>query len=429
MGGYKRVFGIAFIWLIAVVGWMVLGGVTTSRKEAQGEKLLGGVQSLWGSPQVQDAPQLTFSWTTQEQKQRTEQQNGVTTQVSETVTVEHDEPLLADSTRVDVDLRSDMRRKGLMWYSLYDVRFDARYRYDHVRDQNGTLVVRFGFPDPNAIYDGFHFVVNGQDYSGELDAQNGSVVAKVPIAKGERASIELGYKSRGLDSWAYRPTQRVARLRDFALSMRTHFRDIDFPAQTLSPSSRSETDDGWKLDWKFQQIVSGFGVGMITPQRIQPGELAAALAFSAPISLFFFFLVIYVLATLRRIDIHPINYFFVAGAFYAFHLLFAYTVDHLAVEVAFALCSAVSMALVVSYLRLVVSAQFAWREAAFAQLVYLVGFSLAHFWEGFTGLTVTVLAILTLFVLMQLTGRVRWSSVLGGSPASPPPAAPTPQQV
>ena len=56
--------------------------------------------------------------------------------------------------------------------------------------------------------------------------------------------------------------------------------------------------------------------------------------------------------------------------------------------------------------------RFAFREAAAAQLVYLVGFSLAHFWDGFTGLTVTILAILTLFLLMQLTGRIRWSETL-----------------
>ena len=41
------------------------------------------------------------------------------------------------------------------------------------------------------------------------------------------------------------------------------------------------------------------------------------------------------------------------------------------------------------------------------------------FWEGFTGLAVTVLSILTLFLLMQLTGKVRW-----GAPAAlPPPEA------
>jgi hypothetical protein len=47
--------------------------------------------------------------------------------------------------------------------------------------------------------------------------------------------------------------------------------------------------------------------------------------------------------------------------------------------------------------------------------LYLIGFSLAHFWSGFTGLTITALAISTLFVLMQLTGRVRWTEVMSAA--------------
>jgi hypothetical protein len=66
---------------------------------------------------------------------------------------------------------------------------------------------------------------------------------------------------------------------------------------------------------------------------------------------------------------------------------------------------------VVSYLRLVGGMRFALLEAGLAQLVFLVLFSYAFFFQGFTGLTVTVGAVLTLFVLMQLTGRVDWSEV------------------
>ena len=80
-----------------------------------------------------------------------------------------------------------------------------------------------------------------------------------------------------------------------------------------------------------------------------------------------------------------IHFLFLGAAFFAFHLLFAYTVDRLPIPEAFALASVVSVALVVSYLRLVVSPRFAFVEAGIAQLVYRVGFSLAHVWEGFTG--------------------------------------------
>jgi hypothetical protein len=50
-------------------------------------------------------------------------------------------------------------------------------------------------------------------------------------------------------------------------------------------------------------------------------------------------------------------------------------------------------------------------QAGLAQLVFLVLFSYAFFFEGYTGLTVTVGAVLTLFVLMQLTARVDWGAV------------------
>ena len=63
----------------------------------------------------------------------------------------------------------------------------------------------------------------------------------------------------------------------------------------------------------------------------------------------------------------------------------------------------------ISYLRLVVGIRFAAVEAGVAQLIYLVLFSYAFFFKGFSGLAVTIGSIITLFVVMQLTGRIRWS--------------------
>ena len=74
------------------------------------------------------------------------------------------------------------------------------------------------------------------------------------------------------------------------------------------------------------------------------------------------------------------------------------------------MCSAVSIFRVVGYLRIVTGPKFAFREAALAQLVYLVGFSYAFFFKGLTGLTVTIGAI----IVMQMTARIDW----GGQPAA-----------
>jgi inner membrane protein involved in colicin E2 resistance len=107
------------------------------------------------------------------------------------------------------------------------------------------------------------------------------------------------------------------------------------------------------------------------------------------------------------------HYFFLSAAFFAFHLLLAYLVDHVDIHAAFAIASATSVGLVVSYLRLVCGIRRALLYAGGAQLVFLVIFSYAFFFEGYTGLTIAVGAVVTLFLLMQLTGRVDWSRVFG----------------
>src|SRR5947209_6255089 len=191
--------------------------------------------------------------------------------------------------------------------------------------------------------------------------------------------------------------------------MNTNFRAVDFPAKTLSPTMKQETPDGWRLTWNYRDLIGGSGVGMAFPQRLQPGVIAERITLWAPLSLLFYVFVMLVITTLRRIDLHPVNYLFLAAAFFAFHLLFAYTVDRIRVEYAFALCALVSMALTISYLRLVVGLRFAAIEAAGAQFFCLILFSLALFDEGYSGLSITIGAIVTLFLTMQLTGRIRWS--------------------
>jgi len=131
----------------------------------------------------------------------------------------------------------------------------------------------------------------------------------------------------------------------------------------------------------------------------------------------------FIITTLRDIDLHPMNYFFLATAFFAFHLLLAYLVDHISIHAAMVISSLVSVLLVVSYLRLVVGMRFAALEAGTAQLIYLVLFSYAFFWRGFTGLSITVIAITTLFVVMQATGRIRWSERFAARSPKPLPNA------
>jgi hypothetical protein len=304
------------------------------------------------------------------------------------------------------------RQKGLLWYSTYWVNLDATYRFRNPTAEPQTMMFRLLFPAEHAVYDGLVIEVNGQPSLLLSDAKGVSVKATVPA--GETVSVRAGYRSRGLESWVYRLGNEVTQTRDFELRVKTNFKQIDFPANTLSPTEKREIAGGWDLVWRYSNLISGFQIGLTMPEKLQPGPLAGQISFFAPVSLLLFFFLIFIVTTLRGIDLHPMNYFFLATAFFAFHLLLAYLVDHISIHLAFLTCSAVSIFLVVSYLRIVVGPRFAWLEAGGAQFIYLVLFSYAFFLPGYTGLAVTTGCIVTLFVVMQLTARIRWTDRFAG---------------
>src|SRR5439155_4923243 len=104
---------------------------------------------------------------------------------------------------------------------------------------------------------------------------------------------------------------------------------------------KHETSDGWNLTWAYSDLVSGFQISMTMPEKLQPGPLAGEISYFAPVSLFFFFFLIFIITTLRNIDLHPLTYFFLAAAFFAFHLLLAYLVDHISIHAAMIVSSVV----------------------------------------------------------------------------------------
>ncbi len=115
------------------------------------------------------------------------------------------------------------------------------------------------------------------------------------------------------------------------------------------------------------------------------------------------------------------NYFFLAAGCFAFQLLFAYSVDLIPLHLAFAISAAVSLALVSGYLYAVAGRTFG-ALAAVAQFTYMVLFSYSFFFEGLTGLTITIGAIATLAILMVTTARINWATKF----TSVPPPLPKP---
>jgi hypothetical protein len=378
-----RITAIVFILGSTSIAWLILANSIWSRTNESNDRLKPNVASIWGTPQEQRQPVATLD-------------QGQPAPV----------PLAAESSRIRVDLALEYRQKGLLWYSVYVVNFSGVYMFRNPSGDSRSITFQINFPSKRAIYDGLAIEVDGRSLPFTSNRDGASVSAVV--APGQTAAFRAVYRSQGLESWRYNPGDDVTQMRNFELTMKTNFKEIDFPLSTLAPTEKREGASGWELIWKYRNLISGFQIGMTMPEKLQPGPLAGDISRFAPVSLLLFFFVMFILTTLRNIDLHPMNYFFLAAAFFAFHLLLAYLVDHISIQLAFLICSTVSVALVVSYLRLVTGPRFAILEAGLAQLIYLVLFSYTFFLKGFTGLAITIGCIVTLFIAMQVTGHVRW---------------------
>jgi len=407
----KRIIAITFIFICTSIAWVILGGTVFSRTYDSGASSSNRVASTWGTEQNQPPPSASFSTQVPRKEETVENGKKVVKTVQDQVVT----TLPLESSNIDVNLDLDHRQKGLLWYSTYKVAFSGVYTFVNTSDKEQVVDFKLQFPTSQAIYDNLTFAVDG--VSLPLSNESNAAMSSAKIGAGKTAQLSVGYRSQGLNEWRYSfGDAQVAQVRGFSLHMTTNFKDIDFPDNTLSPTEKKETGNGYDLTWNYKSLLSGYQIAMVMPEKLQPGPLAGRISFFAPVSLFFFFFLMLIITTMRGIDLHPMNYFFLAAAFFSFHLLLAYLVDHISIHSSFAVAAGVSVFLVVSYLRLVVGIRFASREAALAQFIYLVMFSYAFFLKGFTGLAITIGSVLTLFVVMQVTGRIKWTEKFSMKP-------------
>lgn len=397
-----RFFAVCVVFGLATVAWMILGGTISYRTADLKDSLAAEVDNQWGPSSVsQKAPAV----------------------------VSGGKSISPQKSEVAVNFDHQNRYKGLLWFSTYSATFNGAYTVQ----SSGPGSVELSFPLPLGVRDersGDRYssdggkactlesmVVTVDDKPVAIEEQNSAGALNIPFpADGQAHVVKVSYKTCGRDRWTYLPSRsgNAELVRNLTLKATTNFTNIDYPKGTVSPISPAQAiDGGMAAVWQYVSIRMGSGIGIEMPSRPDSGPIAARMSFFAPVSLLFFFTVLFAVVVLKRISLHPMHYLFISGGFFAFHILLAYLVDVINIHAAFWLCSAVSLVLVVSYMRLVAGLKFAATYVALAQLVFLIGFSYAFFWEGRTGLTVAVLAVITLFILMQATARVNWNVVFG----------------
>jgi hypothetical protein len=423
-----RFFVIILIFAGAATAWAILGGTIHYRTVDFGESLAQEVDARCGpSGLVQVTPHQTRG-------------DGQTDPVKSEVTVAFDH---------------NNRYMGLLWFSTYTVEFTGAYTCQ-ASDKDAAAHFVFTLPAGAPAFENLTVLLDGQAH--DVPSVKSGDRLSVPLPADDKAHVvTVSYRTQARNRWVYdlaherqsaSPSRgrgggespsdsgQAAMVKDFSLVATGNFTDIDYPSGCRGPTPKpAEVSDGRvKAEWRFQNRSTRERIGIEMPSRENAGPIAARMAYYAPVSLFFFFTVMFTMMVLKKVPLHPMHYLFVSAGFFAFHILMAYLVDKISIHYTFWICAAVSVLLVVSYMRLVVGGKFAVYYVGLAQMVYLIGFSYAFFWTGWTGLTIVIVAIITLFVLMQATGRLNWNEVFAAksppvrtaAPAAqaPPPAPP-----
>jgi len=391
-----RFFTIVVIFVTVSIAWAILGGTVYVRTETRRDDLSPEVDARWGpAGLVQPAPR----------------------------------PDPAE-TEISVDFHHEDRYMGLVWFSTYTVEFNGTYKVNRPANRPSPGTFTFELPSKAHVFENLTVTSNGEPLD-IAEVKDGNRL-DIPLPAGQEHTIVVTYRTQGRDRWEYdfaHGSDETAMVKKLSLTATTDFTEIDYPKGSASPTpdKARKIDGGMQAVWQFENRSTRQRIGIEMPARTNAGPIAARMALYAPVSLFFFFTVMFTIVVLKQIPLHPMHYLFISAGFFAFHILLAYLVDKIDIHYAFWICAVTSALLVISYMRLVAGTKFAVAYVGLAQLVYLVGFSYAFFWVGWTGLTIVIVAIITLFVLMQATGRFDWNEVFKKPPAAP--AAPTAPRV
>ena len=406
----KKLIAIVIIYIFTFVAWMLLGVSNLSRTEKSSHLLKTKVAGLYGDDLVIN----TLECYSKIQKNKKEFINGKDVN---TPYYERDDFELTQSD-IEIQINLDQRKKGNLWFPTFKAKFNAEYEFkikEVPKNKDHHYYIYTTLGSTNSIYNDIQLTINNKQISDVTPLIRKKEIEIVPSEDG-LVQVSLSYESTGMEKLIYYISpddEDISQINNFSLKMVTDFKNYDFPEDMMSPIEKKQVGNGYELIWKFNKSVTGKDIGIVIPNKLNPGEIVSRVTFFAPVSLLFFFIVLFVISIVLKVNIHPMNYFFLAATFFSFHLMYSYFSDHMNIYLTFAIASFISLLLTITYLRIFTPAKMAYIYAPLTQIIYLIIFSYSFFFKGMTGLIVTICSVITLFILMQITAKVNWESIFG----------------
>ena len=327
-----------------------------------------------------------------------------------------------ETAEADITLRSNPRKLGGAIYAGYDDTWKLAYTVANRSRHTTQACFRFPLPDDGyGLFDRLTVKLDGKDWIPQIRYTSGSLEWRTAMEPGQTHAVEIGYASRGLEHFRYKPGSMRERC-----VVTVHVEGIDakrlnFPIGSMPPRDDLKTLTGstYDLHWDLSRAVSNLDIGIIVPTATQPGYHITCLLEGAPVALALLGLTLFLSRGLltRRFDLLPVC--LVLVAFYIAHALLANLND---VVTSFPVAFAASMfpitAAVVLFWRQIDGVGFLATQSSVLVVLFSIVYPLGALGGDASGTLLHILyAVLVLYVIGLVAATIGRTSAPEPSPA------------
>ncbi len=374
--------GLAIVGLVSAVISLQI----SNRSSFASSELRQDVMDRWGAPIRQPAPSVRYV---------------ASGSVFNSLT-----PLPLDKQSITVNAAMNYRKRGLVYFSGFDLSFGGQYEVENREDHPIDLV--FVFPiharKNQVLLSDLSFTVNGQRAPVNLSGENDRLVWTGRARPGERLRYEISFRGRGLDSFVYvlDPSLRV---NGFRLAFHvTGGANYDYPSGVVPAGSVLARDGAASLVWEYGSLESGVPVGLVLPSEKAFDSIIGTMVRRCWAPFIPFFLAIVCLGLFHRRPLEAWQAYLVAAWYGLFFVLLAYLAAFMNFHLAYGVSLVVNGSLLFFYARNLISKTAAWLALG-ATGAFLLLPTLAVILQGYTGLLYTLEIALGLAGLMIFTTR------------------------
>ena len=433
-----RIVALGAMILILLIPLALIGNITTERAKRR-ETVCQEVAAVWGGAQLVSGPILSVPYTVAEGDP-----DGRVRRLTRVLRV------LARTAKADVELEPQLRRRGIFEVPVYTARIRISGEYsrpsaeafgtnvESVAWQEARLSV--GVRDPKGMVSQPSVVWAGHSLEvgpGAADVPAPSLSARIPALDQtppeDLVQFDVSLALHGATSLMLMPLAGAA-----TVSMKSLWPSPSFGGSRL-PDRHRVGGEGFTAEWQ----TSAFGRNV--PRTWTDGELPPAAAqeriekqafgvtLATPVDVYqqaerstkygvlfigLTFMTFFLVETLGRVSVHPVQYLMVGAALCLFYLLLLSLSEHIGFTPAYLLASASTILLIGGYARSALGT----RRSALTttgMLISLYGclYVLLRL-EDYALMTGSIVLFVVLGIVMFVTRRVNWYEVGGGKPVA-----------